>query len=107
MALKKTKQYSNGTSANYHKILSIELVAHDATDDENIEEIIAQEWYEMIIELCSYHSEDIRRNSIDAYLETNYITTNIAKTEFNSADLFTQAYNYLKTTSAFKDAEDV
>ena len=123
MALKKKKEYKNGTSAEYHNIASISItpitvkeriITKQVTEDERAENPKARtefeerevEKYSLTIKVRSYVSEKIRRKDPNAFLETFLKHKDINKENFTSTDLFTQAYALIKEDSEFADAEN-
>lgn len=124
MALKKKKEYKNGTSTEYHNISSItiipttvkeKVVTKEATDEEKKKNPLARteftetsvEKYTMTVKVRSYVSEKIRREDPNAFLETFSRYKDIDKTDFSSTDLFAQAYALIKEDSEFAEAENV
>lgn len=123
MALKKKKEYKNGTSTEYHNISSItiipttvkeKVVTKEATDEEKKKNPLARtefteksvEKYTMTVKVRSYVSEKIRREDPNAFLETFARYKDIDKKDFSSTDLFAQAYALIKEDSEFTDATD-
>lgn len=126
MALKKQKKYKNGTSAEYHNIGSIELIPYSVvhevvTQAPNEEERknsphplmnyemenSVEEGYQMVVNVRSYVSESIRRQDASQYLSNSKKYKKISKKDFNSKDIFKQAYALVKESEEFSDAEDV
>lgn len=124
MALKKKKEYKNGTSAEYHNIASIlitptvvkeKVVTKAVTDEEKKKDPLARtefienpvEKYTMTVKMRSYVSEKIRREDSTACLETFVRYKEINKEDFTTADLFAQAYSLIKEDAEFSGAEDV
>jgi hypothetical protein len=123
MALKKKKEYKNGTAAEYHNIASIlitpitvkeRVITRQVTEEERKENPKARtefeerevEKYALTIKARSYVSEQVRRKDPNAFLETFLKCKDINKENFTSADLFAQAYTLIKEDSEFADAED-
>lgn len=95
MALQKEIELVNGIVVRYHRIVSINKITN-----KNI-----------IIEVASYISKSKRDDELerieqgepmDIFINTNYINK-----EYNENDTIQDIYTYLKTTSMFKDAEDI
>lgn len=124
MALKKKKEYKNGTSTEYHNISSItivpitvkeKVVTKEVTDEEKKKNPLARteftetsvEKYTMTVKVRSYVSEKIRREDPNAFLETFSRHKDIDKTDFSSTNLFAQAYALIKEDSEFEEAENV
>lgn len=125
MALKKKKEYKNGTNAEYHNIGSIELIPYSTIKetvtkgpdeearknsvypimDYEMEES-KDEGYQMVINVRSYVSEKVRRKDPSQYLSASKKYQKIPKEAFNSADIFQQAYNFIKNSEEFSDSED-
>ena len=98
MALKKEIELENGITVNYHRIVSLNKITNQTN----------------IIEVASYTSEE-KREEEKAYYEDNsedktmnvFINTIYVNKEYSEDETIKEAYEYLKTTEMFKDAEDV
>lgn len=123
MALKKKREYKNGTSAEYHNIASIlitpivvkeKVVTKAVTDEERKNNPFARtefvensvEKYTMTVKVRSYVSEKIRREDPNACLETFVRYKEINKEDFTTTDLFAQAYSLIKEDQVFIGAQD-
>lgn len=100
MALKKQIELDSGVIVNYHRIATITKVTNNTT----------------IIEVCSYTTEQKRKEEIEAIKQGQetgqavpmniFIDTTYVGKEYNENDTIKDLYDYLKTTEKFKDAED-
>ena len=94
MALCKTVELSSGVVVNYHRIVSMNKVTNVSN----------------IIEVASYTSEEKREEEKEAIAngtEMNvFIYTEYINTDYNENATISEAYEYLKTTDKYKDAED-
>ena len=98
MALKKRIELENGIVVNYHRIVSLNKVTNNCN----------------IIEVASYTSQEKRQEEIDYYNSEEidksmnvFIHTEYMSKEYEAEESIVDAYEYLKTTEKFKDAEDV
>lgn len=97
MALKKAIELDNGVTVNYHRIVSINKVTNQAN----------------IIEVASYTSEEKRQEEQQYYENHNtdtinvFINTIFHNKEYDEQETIKQAYEKLKTTDMFLNAEDV
>lgn len=98
MALKKRIELENGIVVNYHRIVSLNKVTNNCN----------------IIEVASYTSQEKRQEEIDYYNSEEidksmnvFIHTEYISKEYEAEETIVNAYEYLKTTEKFKDAEDV
>lgn len=122
MALKKKKEYKNGTSAEYHRVKRIivepytEVILEEnepipgRKKDEIDERPLKQKTlkgYKISAILASYSSEEIRRQDSSLFLGETIIVKKVKEKDFNSSNLFPQIYDYIKHTEDFSDAEDV
>jgi hypothetical protein len=106
MALKKLIEFENGTIAEYHKISYISVVPHEEEIDD-IKEIIIPKGYRITLILISFSNQLVREKDTELFIDSNEYQYEVIYDNFNSADLFAQAYNYLKTLPQFEGAEDV
>lgn len=88
MALKKEEILENGIKVTYHRIITLQLVINR----------------EINIVVGSYISKSTRKNDI---LDDKLIKTEIYTVEYDKDFNIEKAYNYLKATEEFKNAEDV
>lgn len=101
MALKKEIELNNGIITNYHRIVSLNKITNKLN----------------VIEVASYTSETKREEEkkaleegektgeaipIDVFIDTTYISK-----DYNEGEMIEEAYNFLKTTDKFKDAENI
>ena len=111
MALLKNIKYPNGTESNYHKISEIhvyeqkEYVCIGEVDNEDKWE--AQKSYKLNFRVFSYVSQEIRTNNNDNYVVFNDITVTASLEEIENTPIIKLAYNKLKDTETFANAEDV
>lgn len=98
MALKKEIQLENGIILNYHRIVSLNKITNQSN----------------IIEIASYTSKEKRQEEIEYYQNTNedksmnvFIDSTYIDTEYDEEMTIEGAYEYLKTTDKFKNAEDI
>ena len=124
MALRKKTELNNGTNVEYHNIASIQILPYstvygkyiDEATPEDIEQDIAESkrryeyttenGYEMIVTYKSYVSEEIRRKDPSLYITCCTRSKRIKYDDFNSNNLFAQAYDFLKTVEDLNNAED-
>lgn len=100
MALQKQIVLDNGITVNYHRIVSLNKITNQTN----------------IIEVASYTSKGKREEEqkaikkgqetgeavpINIFIDTTYINKDYSETE-----TIEEAYNYLKTTEKFENAED-
>ena len=105
MALKKLIEFENGTVAEYHKITYISVVPHEEEVDD-IKEITIPKGYRITLILASFSNQTIREKDVELFIDSNEYQYEVVYDDFNSADLFKQAYDYLKTLPQFEGAED-
>lgn len=98
MALQKQIELDNGIIVNYHRIVSLNKITNQSN----------------IIEIASYTSKEKRQEEIEYYQNTNedksmnvFIDTTYIDTEYDENMTIENAYEYLKTTDKFKNAEDI
>lgn len=94
MALIKEIILNNGVTTNYHRIVSVNSITNQAS----------------IIEIASYTSKTKREEEKEK-LKNNqpmniFINTNYIHIDYNQYLNVDTAYNYLKTTDEFKNAEN-
>lgn len=107
MALSKKITYSNGTEANYHKIHTVALTHRSViTHTENGEEVI-DTGYEMIVNVYSYVSKDIRKINEHANLTTYVAREFCALDAIKKSNIMALAYDIVKKTDQFSGAEDI
>ena len=115
MALKKKKEYRNGTSAEYHRIQRIIVEPYQETKVNRVpgskspDAKYATETsngYRMSVYVNSYASEQIRKTDESLALNSFIVTQNFDKEQFDSADIFKQAYQLLKDQEAFQGSID-
>lgn len=105
MALKKLIEFDNGIVAEYHKISYISVVPHEKEVD-NIQDVTIEKDYRITLIVVSFSNQTIREKNIELFIDSNEYQYEIPYDEFDSTDLFTQAYDYLKTLPRFEGAED-
>ena len=101
MALKKEIVLENGIIVNYHRIVSLSKITNQSN----------------IIEVASYTSKEKRAEEQEAIkkgqetgeaISTNiFIDTTYINKEYSEDETIKDAYEYLKTTDKYKDAEDI
>ena len=101
MALKKEIELENGVIVNYHRIVSLSKITNQLN----------------IIEVASYTSKEKREEEKEAIkkgqeageaISTNiFIDTTYINKEYSEDEIIEDAYEYLKTTDKYKDAEDI
>lgn len=101
MALKKEIVLDNGITVNYHRIVSLSKITNQSN----------------IIEVASYTSKEKREEEKEAIkkgqeageaISTNiFIDTTYINKEYSEDEIIEDAYEYLKTTDKYKDAEDI
>lgn len=97
MALKKQIELENGITTNYHRIVSLNKIINNS----------------IVVEVASYTSKEKRQEEIDYYKSTDenksmnvFIKTTCISIEYKENMTIEDAYQYLKTTDKFKEAED-
>lgn len=112
MALKKEIELDNGVIVNYHRIVSLNKItnvgniiemASYVSKKKRDEEALYQEVQKKNRskkELTETEREVLNKG-INVLIETKYINK-----EYNEKETIKDAYEYLKTTDKFKDAED-
>ena len=98
MALNKEIKMENGLVLTYHRIVSLNKITNISN----------------IIEVASYLNREERQKEIDYYKSTDpdksmnvIIETIYLNKEYDELETIEDAYEYLKTTDKFKDAEDI
>ena len=101
MALKKEIELENGIIVNYHRIVSLSKITNQSN----------------IIEVASYTGKEKREEEKEAIkkgqeageaISTNiFIDTTYINKEYSEDEIIEDAYEYLKTTDKYKDAEDI
>ena len=101
MALKKEIELENGIIVNYHRIVSLSKITNQLN----------------IIEVASYTSKEKREEEKEAIkkgqeageaISTNiFIDTTYINKEYSEDEIIEDAYEYLKTTDKYRDAEDI
>ena len=101
MALQKEIELENGIIVNYHRIVSLSKITNQLN----------------IIEVASYTSKEKREKEKEAIkkgqeageaISTNiFIDTTYINKEYSEDETIKDAYEYLKTTDKYKDAEDI
>lgn len=94
MALQKTIILKNGVPMNYHRICQINNVVNKDT----------------VLVICSYVNEEQRnreKNNEIIYSDDIYTSFDYVQMEYNDTLTIKEAYQFLKTTDKYKDAEDV
>ena len=98
MALLKEIELENGVVTNYHRIVSINKI----TNNTNIIEVASYTSQEKRQEEIDYYNSDDPNKAMNVFIHTEYINK-----EYDEEETIVDAYEYLKTTEKFKDAEDV
>lgn len=94
MALKKEIVLDNGIMLNYHRIGEIQNIVNGKTK----------------LVIYSYINQEQRnreKNREAMYYDDIYRITNLETLDYNDKLTIREAYEYLKTTEKYKDAEDV
>ena len=125
MALKKKRVFKNGTSAEYHNVAAIELIPfsrqelkNPPTEEEKKRskayydlatnpEMITKTGYRMTVTVRSFASRKVRDADPSLYLESFKRSKEYSREEFDSKNIFTQAYDLIKQTEEFANSEDV
>lgn len=89
MALQKTKKLYNGIVTNYHKIDNI---------------TIRPNYLE--IHVASFADEDYRRDALENAIDGEYYFFEVDLSELESKDIYSLAYEKIKTVEDFLDAID-
>lgn len=100
MALQKEIILDNGITVNYHRIVSLNKI----TNQTNIIEVASytsKEKREEEREAIKKGQETAETVPINVFIETTYINKG-----YSEGETIEEAYNYLKTTDKFKEAED-
>ena len=101
MALKKEIELENGIIVNYHRIVSLSKI----TNQLNIKEEASnrsKEKREEEKEAIKKGQEAGEAISTNIFIDTTYINK-----EYSEDEIIEDAYEYLKTTDKYKDAEDI
>lgn len=117
MALKKLIEFENGTVAEYHKIKEIKITPYervenicekteDGFDTDVIIDTQIIKGYLMTIVIVSFATQVVRNRNAELFIDSSHVVKVYPYDNFNSADLFKQAYDYLKTLPQFEGAED-
>ena len=107
MALAKDIELPNGVIVKYHRIVSLNKI----TNVENIIEVQSyvskakrdeeKRYYELKSEEPEFPDEDYIAPTMNVFIDTCYI-----QKEYDENETIVDAYEYLKTTEKFEDAED-
>ena len=108
MALQKQIELEDGVVVNYHRIVSINKI----TNINNIIEVASyisskkrqeeKDYYELKSKQQEIPDADIEEISMNVFIDTNYINK-----EYDESETIQEAYDYLKATDKYKNAEDV
>lgn len=113
MALQKQIELDNGVILNYHRITSfnkitnlnniIEVSSYTSKSQRDKEQKyqLAQKKYANNEELTT-EEQELLEKGINVFIDTDYISI-----PYNENMTIESAYEYLKTTDKYKDAEDV
>ncbi len=113
MALQKSIELENGVVLNYHRIttfnkitniiniIEVSSYTNKAQRDKEQEYILAQTKSANNEELTE-REQYLIENGINVFIETDYINI-----PYNESMTIEEAYEYLKTTEKYKEAEDV
>lgn len=94
MALSKKILKPNGIEVSYHKIGKVCLgMEEDGT-------------YSLTVDVNSYVTQDIRKESKEYFVDTKCYLFNSSAVIIENQPIFSIAYNLLKTTADFSDAEN-
>lgn len=118
MALKKLIEFENGVVAEYHKIDAIKIapyeyveniyeIGEDGFETEEIVDTQNVKGYLMTITVVSFATQNIRNKNVELFVDSFQVERKYSYEDFNSANLFAQAYDYLKTLPQFEGAEDI
>ena len=97
MALKKEITLDNGIIVNYHRIVSLNKITNQA----NIIEVASYTSEEKRAEEQAYYSNEETDKEMNVFINTIYFNK-----EYDENETIENAYEYLKTTEEFKDAEN-
>lgn len=97
MALKKEITLDNGIIVNYHRIVSLNKITNQA----NIIEVASYTSEEKRAEEQTYYSNEETNKEMNVFINTIYFNK-----EYDENETIENAYDYLKTTEEFKDAEN-
>ena len=103
MALKKTVILENGIPMSYHRIAEIQNVVNEGTKIK-ILSYVNQE--QRLKEKELKDRDRIRRMPMPKYGDL-YIVSDTVQLPYNDTLDIVSAYEYLKTTEKYKDAEDI
>lgn len=108
MALSKEIELDNGIVTTYHRIVSLNKITNSA----NIIEVASyisskkrqeeKDYYELKSKQQEIPDADIEEISMNVFIDTNYINK-----EYDESETIQEAYDYLKATDKYKNAEDV
>lgn len=113
MALYKEIELENGIIVTCHRIVSLNKITNFSNNIEvasyiNKKQRDIEANYQQIQQKSARGEElteeekEILEKGINVFIDTNYINQ-----EYDSEETIQDAYDYLKTTEKFKDAEDV
>ena len=114
MALLKNIKYSNGTETNYHKISEIRVIPFtketivkyaENPSESNVYEQVKLYKIETIVR--SYVTRDIRDNNEYNYLAIKKYEHEATEKSVEMVPIMKLAYDALKLTTDFEDAEDI
>ena len=97
MALKKEITLDNGIIVNYHRIVSLNKITNQA----NIIEVASYTNEEKRAEEQAYYSNEETNKEMNVFINTIYFSK-----KYDENETIENAYDYLKTTEEFKDAEN-
>lgn len=101
MALQKEIELENGVIVNYHRIVSLNKITNQSNIIE-VESYTSKEKREEEKEAIKKGQEAGEAISTNIFIDTTYINK-----EYSEDETIKDAYEYLKTTDKYKDAEDI
>lgn len=101
MALQKEIELENGVIVNYHRIVSLNKITNQSNIIE-VESYTSKEKREEEQEAIKQGQETGEAIPMNVFIDTTYINK-----EYSEDETIKDAYEYLKTTDKYKDAEDI
>lgn len=101
MALQKEIELENGIIVNYHRIVSLNKITNQSNIIE-VESYTSKEKREEEQEAIKQGQETGKAIPMNVFIDTTYINK-----EYSEDETIKDAYEYLKTTDKYKDAEDI
>lgn len=111
MGLLKNIEQNNGITLSYHRVVSVQKVTNlnniiEVKSYLNKKQRLKEKSYDELVEkgknnLLTDEETEIVKNGINLYTDTSYIDL-----PYDDSMTIEDAYNYLKTTNKYKNAQD-